>query len=674
MNTLPPLLSLNASPLPVQSSSLLKGMIHHSLDHHLFPNAIFYAERLHAYDRTNEEYVFLLATCYFRAGQVCAAHFVLQNARSAACRYLFARCCLELEKFQEGEEVLAQLLVGLDVAENASGSTALEGMRESERTRCKIPDEASVYCLLGMLCQKSNRTQQAIRYFRSALSLNPMLWQAYDALCQLGAPANPDDHLKPLLEEYSLKNGNEMVKRKSNTNPQKPQPSDNSSSMGVRRSTRLSESQKVSQPSGIPISNREKKRTRITGRVNPTAQTNVLRSVQISEAKQQDSSSDVTATHLRKKILDPAPTESQPSSQEKAVVYQLIDTIRILAIGRCQLARYQCKQAIETFSSVVPAQLNTGWVMCQIGKAYFEMVDYQAAERNFDRARELEPHRLADMEIYSTLLWHLRKDVALSYLAHELVEFDRLSPQAWCAVGNCFSLKKEHDMAVKCFRRAIQIDPQFAYAHTLSGHEYMSIEDYDRAQTSFRSAIRADNRHYNAWFGLGMVYSKLGKCEQSDYHFRRAVEINPANAVLVSCIGMVQEQKNYLSDALSTYNAASRINSESAIVLFKKAKVLIKMRRYSEALRELETLKDLAPEEANVYFLLGKLYKQLGERTKALSHFTWALDLNPKMSHLVRDAIEKLHDEEEEADDDEDDDQGGRSAGQDVYRNYDMME
>lgn len=42
------------------------------------------------------------------------------------------------------------------------------------------------------------------------------------------------------------------------------------------------------------------------------------------------------------------------------------------------------------------------------------------------------------MEVYSTVLWHLRKETDLSHLAQEVVEVDRLAPQAWCVLGNFF--------------------------------------------------------------------------------------------------------------------------------------------------------------------------------------------------------------------------------------------
>lgn len=51
------------------------------------------------------------------------------------------------------------------------------------------------------------------------------------------------------------------------------------------------------------------------------------------------------------------------------------------------------------------------------------------AERVFSEAHQLEPHRLEGLEIYSTTLWHLQKEVRLSALAQELTEMDRDAPQ-----------------------------------------------------------------------------------------------------------------------------------------------------------------------------------------------------------------------------------------------------
>ena len=146
-----------------------------------------------------------------------------------------------------------------------------------------------------------------------------------------------------------------------------------------------------------------------------------------------------------------------------------------------------------------------------MGRAHFELVQYAEALRAFEHAQAIEPHRLVGMEVsrmgrlrrgaerpgspspphtpqplaacpsrraappphpppppppfpqvHSTILWHLKKEVPLCYLAKRALDFERTSPYACCVVGNCFSLQKEHDTALKFFQRAIQLQPDFA--------------------------------------------------------------------------------------------------------------------------------------------------------------------------------------------------------------------
>lgn len=70
----------------------------------------------------------------------------------------------------------------------------------------------------------------------------------------------------------------------------------------------------------------------------------------------------------------------------------------------------------------------------------------------------MEPYRDTLMELYSTSLWHQQKEVALSALAQDMTALDRNSSSTWCVVGNCFSLQKEHQTAIKYFQRAIQVN------------------------------------------------------------------------------------------------------------------------------------------------------------------------------------------------------------------------
>ncbi|KAK5079459.1 anaphase-promoting complex subunit cdc27 [Exophiala xenobiotica] len=358
----------------------------------------------------------------------------------------------------------------------------------------------------------------------------------------------------------------------------------------------------------------------------------------------------------------PAMLEQPPPQQESRVekdieaLRTLLDLFHRLASAHYSLSHFDCQSAIQVYNSLPSTHRETPYVLSQIARAYNEMSQHAEAEKYFIRVRQAAPSRLEDMEIYSTVLYQLKSEIELAYLAHELVEVERNSPQTWIAIGNSFSLQREHEQALKCFRRATQLDPSFAYGFTLQGHEYIENEEFTKALEAYRCAIAADNRHYNAWYGLGKVYTKLGKYSVAESHYRTAATINPSNAVLTCAIGTVVERTKPLDQALKFYDKACRLAPKNALSRFKKARCLMGLGRPEEALSELEVLKEIAPDEANVWFLSGRLCKMLGRKGEAVRAFTVALNLDPKAAQYIKDAMESLDDEEDipDADGDED--------------------
>jgi anaphase-promoting complex subunit 3 len=228
----------------------------------------------------------------------------------------------------------------------------------------------------------------------------------------------------------------------------------------------------------------------------------------------------------------------------------------------------------------------------------------------------------------------MKKDVELSYLAQETVAMDRLSPQAWCVMGNCFSLQKDHESALKFFQRALQLDSHFTYAHTLCGHEHVAMEDFEEGLTCYRNAIRMDPRHYNAWYGLGTIYFRQEKYKLAEFHFRRALHINSRSSVLHCYLGMALHTLKKNGEALELLEQAIVADPKNPLPKYQKANVLMSEERYHDALAELEQLKEVAPRESSVYFLMGKIYKRLDMLERAIYHFCIALDLKPSASDV----------------------------------------
>ncbi|KAK0888431.1 anaphase-promoting complex subunit cdc27 [Friedmanniomyces endolithicus] len=354
----------------------------------------------------------------------------------------------------------------------------------------------------------------------------------------------------------------------------------------------------------------------------------------------------VTAAATQKLHAHPPPV---PDVQvEQQAMAALLDNFRHLAVGSYATARFDLPKAIQTFRSLPSAQRETPWVLAQLGKAYYEAAEYRSAEDCFARMLRIQPTRIQDMEVYSTVLWHLKKESALAFLCHTLRDQDYHAPQTWCAVGNAFSLAREHDQAISAFKRATQLDESFAYAWTLMGHEYIANEEFDAALTSFRRSVAVDRRCYGGWYGLGKSYERMGKLEEAERHYRIAATINPSNATLLVCIGVVLERLHNRKAALANYTKALEITPTSALARFKKARVLMHMRYFQDAMMDLEVLREQAPDEANVWFLLGKCHKGLGEKSEALRALTTALNLDPKAAPFIKEAMEALDDDDDE--------------------------
>lgn len=52
------------------------------------------------------------------------------------------------------------------------------------------------------------------------------------------------------------------------------------------------------------------------------------------------------------------------------------------------------QEALEAFGRLPVNQYATGWVLCCVGRAHCEMVDYPQAARTFEWARQADPTRL----------------------------------------------------------------------------------------------------------------------------------------------------------------------------------------------------------------------------------------------------------------------------------------
>ena len=340
-------------------------------------------------------------------------------------------------------------------------------------------------------------------------------------------------------------------------------------------------------------------------------------------------------------LLDQGQTE-EFNSALMANLQSVVNLLRQLAQAYILLYRFECSAAVSAFRELPERHYRTPWVLCQVAKAHFEQANYKLSCEVFDTVRHMDPDHVTDMDIYSTALWHLQRDVELCVLSEELADCWYLSPQAWCAKGNCLSILKEHEDAIKFFRRATQVAPRFVYAYTLLGHEYLCNEDLSNARKSFRIAATINPRHYNAWFGLGMISLREENFPLAQTHFSTANSINGSNCMINCRLAKVKHSLNQSAEALLYLEKARKLNPKNPVPLYHKGSILFDLNRPQEALNVLEELVKMVPREALVHYLMGRVYQKLGKKFEAKLKFSWALSIDPN-NREIRDAQNSLN-------------------------------
>ena len=522
-----------------QVEQQLKEKIEWSLQNFMITNAIFLAERLvnePSCSAEDKEFkLSLLARAYFAENSPHKVEAVLKSSTSEQNGYLYAFACFQTAKLEEGERALMRHLHSLG---------------------------AHGYYLLGQICERQARIQDAINYYSKALNQNPSLWSAYEKLCKLGFFVDPATAFK-----------SQAMKE----NP-----------VGM-----YSPSENL----GFPLSS-----------------ANIEKS--------------------------PSPSRS-PKGQRGFQDLQAMLT----ELGKAFLAysQYSIEEALQHFKALPDSQRNSAWSLCQQAKCYVEKYNYSTAIDLFQRAFQTEPQRVQDSDYYSSALWYEKRGTELCYTLHSALKTAYYSPQTWVIAGNFFSLQKERETAIKCFTRAIQLNPYYSYAYSLCGHEHLANEDFEQARYHYESATKIDPRQFTALWGLGSMYFKQERFTQSLKYYKDARQINPVSGIILTYLGVNYKTIGHHEEAINCFEEAIRLDKNNPLPKFQLGILLSQLDRDQDALSHLETLCQENPRESHLYIQIGKIHAKLGDAQKAMKFYNDAQDLNPKNQTEVKNLIEQLH-------------------------------
>ncbi|KAI9455322.1 TPR-like protein [Lactarius psammicola] len=190
------------------------------------------------------------------------------------------------------------------------------------------------------------------------------------------------------------------------------------------------------------------------------------------------------------------------------------------------------------------------WIMSLRANVLYHLHDFSAAEEQFEKILKIDPCRIDDIDVYSNILYVTENRLTLSRLAHDFLALDKDRPEVCCLVGNHYSLRAEHEKAIRYFRRATQLDRTYLSAWTLMGHEYVEMKNSHAAIEAY------PRKDYRAWYGLGQAYELLNMHQYALHYYQHATALRPYDVRLWQAQGASYQEMGRLREAIECLKRA----------------------------------------------------------------------------------------------------------------------
>ena len=117
-------------------------------------------------------------------------------------------------------------------------------------------------------------------------------------------------------------------------------------------------------------------------------------------------------------------------------------------------------------------------------------------------------------------------------------------------------------------RKAIELNPDYAIAHSNLGGILKDLGKLKDAEFATRKAIELNPNYPDAYSNLGIILKDLGKLKDAEYFIRKAIELNPKYAIAHSNLGTILKDLGKLKEAEYFIRKAIELNPDFASAYF----------------------------------------------------------------------------------------------------------
>jgi TolB-like protein/Flp pilus assembly protein TadD len=213
---------------------------------------------------------------------------------------------------------------------------------------------------------------------------------------------------------------------------------------------------------------------------------------------------------------------------------------------------------------------------------------------------------------------------------------------AYAGLADCYSFlftffektQENIERSLAASKRAIELDPELAEAHTARGLAVSRSMQYDEAEKEFDRAIKLNPKLYEAYYFYARTCKRQGKIEKAALLFEKAVEVRPEDYQATYFLSSAYKDLNLLTEAETAAHRTVelvekhlRLNPDDARALYLGGIMLVVLGEVEKAINWAKRAQAIAPDDPGVLYNMACIYSLAGKIEQALDCFELAIQL-----------------------------------------------
>ena len=196
-------------------------------------------------------------------------------------------------------------------------------------------------------------------------------------------------------------------------------------------------------------------------------------------------------------------------------------------------------------------------------------------------------------------------------------------------LGAVFASKNKLNLAIENYKKAININSNYAQAHNNLGIALHKFNKPHESIPCYKKAINLKNDFAEAYNNLGNALREIGSAKESLQHFEKAIKIKPDYTDAFYSLGGAHQDLGNKLQALENFKKTIKIKPDYAEVYNNLGLLFEDLSRFEDSLSYYNKAINLKPNDEKTYNNLGNLLNHLGKYDEATKAFYKALKIKP---------------------------------------------